>query len=149
MYSFIYFYYHLIIITLLILYYCYYYYYYYYYHYYYQMYFGTAFLVWAPKKMCTKCFCSFFSYIFHVKTKWNIVYQYLKTKTFSRDKNIFLQIHWISNLFEHSPTTIGGFGVSLEYPILNFKKTVCPKNVWMQHRLFCIRWQKDLDWLLY
>ena len=32
-----------------------------------------------------------------------------------------------------SATTIGGFWVSLNYPILNFKKTVCPKNVWMQH----------------
>ena len=33
--------------------------------------------------------------------------------------------------FWHSATIIGGFRVSLNYPILNFKKTVCPKNVWI------------------
>ena len=38
-----------------------------------------------------------------------------------------------NNIFGHSATTIGGFWVLLNYPILNFKKTVCPKNVWMQH----------------
>ena len=25
------------------------------------------------------------------------------------------------------------FLASLDYPILNFKKTVCPKNVWIRH----------------
>ena len=36
-----------------------------------------------------------------------------------------------SNIFGPSGTTIEGFGVSLNYLILNFKKTVCPKNIWM------------------
>ena len=41
----------------------------------------------------------------------------------SRDSNIFSQMHRTSNIFGHSATVIGGFGVSLKYPILNFKKT--------------------------
>ena len=80
---------------------------------------------------------TFFPYIFHVyisrKTEWNIVYKYLKTKTFSRDTNILPQMPWTSNNFGNSATTIWGFWVTLNYPILNFKKTVCPKNIWMRH----------------
>ena len=41
-------------------------------------------------------------------------------------------MHRVSNIFEHSLTTIGVFWVSLNYPIPNFKKTVCLKNVWMR-----------------
>ena len=82
--------------------------------------------------MSPKSFCNLFS-TFHVKSKLNMVYEHLKTKIFSRDTNILPQMHWTSNIFGHSATTIGGFWVSLNYPILNFKKTVCPKNVWMQH----------------
>ena len=52
---------------------------------------------------------------------------------FSRVKNILPQMHWALNIFGHLATTIRGFWVSLNYPILNFKKTVCPKNAWMQH----------------
>ena len=74
-----------------------------------------------------------FPCMFHVKPKWNIVYIYLKNKNFSRDSNILPQMHWTSDIFGHSATIIGGFGVSLNYPILNLKKTVCPKNVWMRH----------------
>ena len=29
--------------------------------------------------------------------------------------------------------TLGDFRLLLNYPILNFKKTVCPKNLWMRH----------------
>ena len=94
-----------------------------------QMYFGTVWTVWAPKKVLT----TLFPYIVHVKTKWNIVYKNLKTKIFSRDTNILPQMHWTSNIFGPPATTIGGFWVSLNYPILNFKKTVCPKNVWIRH----------------
>ena len=94
-----------------------------------QMYFGTVWTVWAPKKVLT----TLFPYIVHVKTKWNIVYKNLKTKIFSRDTNILPQMHWTSNIFGPPATTIGGFWVSLNYPILNFKKTVCPKNVWIWH----------------
>ena len=79
----------------------------------------------AQKSSCN----TFYIYI-HVNTKWNIVYEYLKTKIFSRDTNILLHTHWTSNIFGLS---IGGFWVSLNYPIINFKKTVCPKNVWMWH----------------
>ena len=83
----------------------------------------------APKKVLV----TLFPYIFLVKPKWNIVYEYLKIKIFSRDSNIRPQMHWTSNIFGHSATIIGSFWVSLNYPILNFKKTVCPKKVWMRH----------------
>ena len=83
-------------------------------------------------------------HIIHVKTTWNIVYKFLKMKVFSKDTNILPQIHWISNIFEHSATTIGGFCVPLNYPILNFKKTVCPKNVWMRH--WMASWKTILNW---
>ena len=36
-------------------------------------------------------------------------------------------MHGTSNIFGHSAATIGGLGVSLNYPILNLKKKVCPK----------------------
>ena len=82
----------------------------------------------APKKVLV----TLFSFIFHIKTEWNVVYKYLKTKIVSRDKypspNVLK-----SNIFGPSATTIRGFWVSLIYPILNFKKMVCPKNVWMWH----------------
>ena len=83
----------------------------------------------TPKKVLT----TIFPFIFHIKSKRNIAYKYLKTKTFSRDTNILLQMHWISNIFGHSATAIEGFWVSLNYWILNFKKTVCPKTVWKRH----------------
>ena len=95
-----------------------------------QMYFGTIWTVWAPKKMYPKSCNTFSIYIFHLKPKWNIVYKYLKTKIFSRDfpKCIKYQIFLGTNL-----KLLGGFEVSLNYLILNFKKMVCPKNVWMWH----------------
>ena len=86
-----------------------------------------------PKKCAQKVLASFFLHLFHVKTKWNIVHEYLKTKIFSTDTNILPHMHWTSNISGHSTATIGGFWVSLNYPILTFKKTVCPKNVWMRH----------------
>ena len=52
---------------------------------------------------------------------------------FSRDSNILPQMHWTLDSFGNSATIIGGLGVSLKYPILNFKKTVWPKNVSMRH----------------
>ena len=84
-----------------------------------------------PKKCTPKVLMTFFLYIFHVKTKWNIVYEYLKTKIFWRDTNALPQMHWTSNIFGYSATIIGGFWVSLNYPIVNFKKKLCPKNIWM------------------
>ena len=42
-----------------------------------------------PKEVLVKIF----PYIFHVKSKWNIFYEYLKTKIFSRDTNILPQMH--------------------------------------------------------
>ena len=85
----------------------------------------------APKKVIV----TLLPYIYHTKTKWNIVYEYLKTKIFSRDTNILPQMNWTSNIFGQSAKNIGGFWVSLNYPILNFKNTACPKNVWMRHWL--------------
>ena len=98
-----------------------------------QIYFSTVWMGWAPKKCTQKVLVTLFLYIFDVKTKWNIFYEHLNTKIFSRDTNILPQMHWTSNIFEHSAITIGVFWVSLNYPILNFKKKVCPKNVWMWH----------------
>ena len=78
----------------------------------------------APKQVCI----TLFPYIFHIKTEWNIVYEYLKTKIFLRDTNILPLMHWTPNIFGYLATTIAGFWVSLKYPIFNFKKTVCPKK---------------------
>ena len=56
------------------------------------MYFSTVWTVWVLKKMRPKKFLShFFYYMFHVKTRWNIIYKYLKTKIFLEDKNIPLK----------------------------------------------------------
>ena len=52
---------------------------------------------------------------------------------FSRDSNILPQMHWTLDSFGNSATIIGGLGVSLKYPILNFKKTIWPENVSMRH----------------
>ena len=80
------------------------------------------------QKCAQKSSCNTFS----IYISWK-----LKTKIFSRDSNILPQMHWKSNSFGHSTTIIGGFWVSLNYPILNFKKMVFPKNVWMRHCLRC------------
>ena len=37
-------------------------------------------------------------------------------------------MHGTSNIFGHSAATIGGLGVSLNYPILNLKKMTYPKK---------------------
>ena len=58
-------------------------------------------------------------------------YEYLKTKISSRDTNILPQMHWTSNIFGPTATTIGDFWIPLNYPIFIFKETVYPKNVWM------------------
>ena len=83
----------------------------------------------CPIKCTQKVWVAFFLYIFQVKNKWNTVYEYIKTKIFSRDTNILPQTHWTSNIFRHPDITILVFWVSLNYLILNFKKTVFPKNV--------------------
>ena len=80
----------------------------------------------APKKVLL----TLLPYLFHVKAKW---IKYIKTKIFSIDTNTLPKMHWTLNIFGPSVSTIGGFGVSLNYPILNFKKSVCPKNVWIRH----------------
>ena len=43
--------------------------------------------------------------------------------------------HSISNIFIISTSNIGWLRVSLKQPFANFKKIVCPKNVWMCHCL--------------
>ena len=70
------------------------------------MYFGTIWTLCAPKKI-------------HSKKFW--------------DTSILSKMHWTSNIFGHSVATIGVFWASLNYSILNLKKIVCPKNVWMRH----------------
>ena len=63
----------------------------------------------CPKKCVQKSSCSTFSiYIYHIKTKWNIVYEYLKTKIFSGDTNILPQMHLIS--INTQLQTLGVFG---------------------------------------
>ena len=63
----------------------------------------------AQKKCAqTKILVSFFPYIFHIKTKRNIVYNYFKTEIFSRDTNILLQMHWTSSVCVSSAKTIDG-----------------------------------------
>ena len=37
-------------------------------------------------------------------------------------------MHWTSNIFEHSATTIGGFWVSLNYQILTSQKRYAQKT---------------------
>ena len=60
----------------------------------------------APKKVLV----TLFLYLFHVKTKQNIVYKYLKTEIFSIDANILPQMHWALNIFGPSATTMEGLG---------------------------------------
>ena len=73
----------------------------------------------APKKFLV----TLFPYIFHGKTKLNIVYEYLKTKIFSKDKYpspnaLNIKYFWTLR-YNHWG---GGEGlVSLNYQILNFK----------------------------
>ena len=50
------------------------------------------------------------------------------------DKNIFLRHQTLNTIIDSSPTT-GVFQVLLNNIHTNFKKTVSPKNVWMQHWL--------------
>lgn len=56
-----------------------------------------------------------------------------------RNKNLFKRCKYPSPnamrsfFFVPSVTTIEGFWISLNYPILNFKKTVYPNIVWMCH----------------
>ena len=37
-------------------------------------------------------------------------------------------MHWTSNIFGPAATTIAGFGVLQNYPMLNFKETLCQKK---------------------
>ena len=76
-----------------------------------------------------KCF---FMYVSR-KIKWNIAYKYLKNKHFFKRPKYpspnALNIRYFWTLTYN----YWGFEVSLSYRILNFKKMVCPKNVWMRH----------------
>ena len=96
------------------------------------MWFGTIWHYGHSKKN----FFTVFQSIFYGKTKWNIAYEYLKIEIFSRDTNILSHKHWTPNIFGAWATTIGivkllGVLGSLSYPIPNFKKMVCPKNLLM------------------
>ena len=69
-----------------------------------------------------------------IKAKSKIVFEYVRKNLFKRQISFLkcIKHQWTlnNNIFGHSATTIGGVWVSLNYPILNFKKTVCPKSVW-------------------
>ena len=69
--------------------------------------------------------------MFLIKPKWNIVYKYLKKKTFFQETQISFPKCIEHKIFFDIQLQLLGLRVSLNYPILNFKKTVCPKNVWM------------------
>ena len=86
----------------------------------------------CQKKSAQKVLVTPFPCIFHLEAKRNIVYKQLKAKNISRDSNILPQMHLTSNIFGHSATIIWGL---LNCPILNIKKMVCTKNVWMRHCL--------------
>ena len=57
----------------------------------------------APEKVLV----TLFPYIFHVETKWNIVYKYLKIKIFLKWHKDPSNIHWTLNIFGLWATTIG------------------------------------------
>ena len=94
----------------------------------------------CPKKCTQKSFVTLFPYIFHVKTNWwNRDYE--NFKIFLRDTNILPQMHWTLNICWPSGTT-WGFEVSLNYPLLNFKKVESSKNIWIWHcclKLYILR----------
>ena len=83
----------------------------------------------APKKILVSSFSIYIS----CKNKMKYSPQIHKNKKFFKRHKILPQMHWTSNIFGPSATTIEGFWVSLNYPILNFKKTVCSKYVWIRH----------------
>ena len=88
----------------------------------------------CQKKCAQKVIVTLFPYLFHIKTKWNIVYVYLKTKIFSRDKypsptacikhKIFLDP-------QLQPLRVFGYHVTIQS--LTSRKQYAQKNVWMQH----------------
>ena len=80
-----------------------------------QMYFGTVCTVWALKKM-----------FFHVCfTKKQIL---KKQKNFQEAQISFLKCIEHQILLDIQQQLLRILGVSLNYPILKFKKTVCPKT---------------------
>ena len=70
--------------------------------------------------------------MFHVKIKWNIVYKYLKTKTFSRDTNILPQMYWNQIFFDLQLQQLGVWGITKLSNSWLQEKGI-PKNVWMRH----------------
>ena len=88
---------------------------------------------WASKKCPQKDSCNTFSIYISLKTKWNIVYKYLKTK------NIFKRPKYPSpnalntKYFRTLGYNLYGFFGITELPNFIFKKTVCPKNLWWRH----------------
>ena len=69
------------------------------------------------KNVPQKVLPTIFPCIYHMKTKQNIVFIWLKIKIFFIDTNM-----------RPLAPNIGGLGVSLNYPLANFKNMVHPKN---------------------
>ena len=85
-----------------------------------QMYFGTVCTVWALKKM-----------FFHVCFTQKQILK--KQKNFQEAQISFLKCIEHQILLDIQQQLLRILGVSLNYPILQFKKTVCPKHGWMRH----------------
>ena len=86
-----------------------------------------------PKKCAQKSSRDTFSIYISRKNKMKYSLLILKNKNlFKRHKypfpNALNTKYFLTLSYNH-----WGFWVSLNYPVLNFKKTVCPKNVWMRH----------------
>ena len=91
-------------------------------------------IVWTPKKMHPKSSCNLFSIHISCLNYMKYSIRIVKNKNlFKRHKYPSPNAFSIKYFWTLSCNHWGGFWVSLNYPILNFKKTVCPKTFWVQH----------------
>ena len=90
----------------------------------------------AQKMDSKKCLQHFFPGRFMEKLN-EMVYKYFSIKNlFKRHEYAMLpQGHQISNIFGPFAHTKRGLHVLLNYPYINIKKMVYPKNVWIRHYL--------------
>ena len=88
----------------------------------------------GAQKMCPRSSYNTFSIAISHKNSTKYSLLILKNKNFFQETQIsFPRCIKTLNIFGPSGTTIEGFWVSLNYPILNFKKSVFPKNFRMRH----------------
>ena len=84
----------------------------------------------TPKKYVPKEVFTLLSCIFYVTINEMVVIA--SESLFKKRRYAW---HSISNIFIISTSNIGWLRVSLKQPFANFKKIICPKNVWMCHCL--------------